>query len=731
MHMAGRKGKAPADYTATRRKKLEDPWLNDDYREKLVTLYKLWHNKKVRLSDAEKEEVVTKAEKFEEWLPGPAFKPRAQGALPELEKKMVPRYQGVGEDVDDEETNRQNAANRPSTSAKPAWKPSASMSSYMNVVASALEWLVAQGTYPTRYAAEDQKRTVAYWRNTSVNKKKIYDDLVSKRRVGPTFADYAYYAQLRFQYYNAWKATVTPEWPKGDVRLYWKYFQLALYTLQPPVRGQWGDLMLAYTRRTKEDDVIKKLTTLTPAQLAEEGVVQMVGAGREKTIPPKKQPSAPAKDPTTQKATSQTVAKAKEANRQTHRKELEGPQNYLLVLGSPPPPPESNAAWNPAGYRVVINTDKVSRYTTWINQNVIDITPQLADVLTHSLLVFRPPEKDKKRLYAVPSYNMQGVQTSKDKTDYGRPRTVDQMTKMFRKQMDLEAPIDNLRRAYATAVHADPSKTYNDMVRVAKAMRHDLRTAFLHYRHAAAQETPMPEQLTERDMPGAGRGTAAGPDVAGPSTAAPRSAQVGPPMGSRRPPELSLGPRKRKENGWDRKEWWKAYSRKEAPRIKQRHEDYYRANKVLIEQRSRLWELNNNHIKAPRESTLKRLAIKRITDDNGDVRYVAKPGVAPMSVEEYQARRGRNNRGNRAPRGAGPSNGANGANGSGSSSGNDGLSRSPPRMTTRARAAPARPLSPSTGTNGSEYEPSSPRRRGAKRPAQTPAAQRTVRPRKA
>lgn len=519
------------------------PWENDQYRKKLVTLYKLVHPPPEGMSN---DAIEALAQNLVAWLPV-AAKERGEGnqrRVSALEELMVARY---------------------------ADETSASLSSYMSPVAAGLWWIHRKGG---QYKLLVPKDLVVYWLNAAKEKRQAYDAMIGNKRRDETFKDYAFFVNERQTYYNQWQQSFekTPLGGKGDVRVYWKYFVLCLYTLQPPIRLQWGKMKIEWSKPHKVEETINTLTN--------------------------------------------------EENKRT---------NFLLVVADRQLPARSanSAGWAPVGYKMIVNVDKVSDTYKFRDKPVIDVTPELSAVLTHSLITFRP--RVGTREYVVPKYNLQLNQATEDGTKYDKPIGEQPLGASLRKRYGLEKPIDNMRRAYATAIHTDSSKTFNEMTKIARAMRHNLTTALLHYRRPEAQPGKYPEAMTPEELAARAVGApGAGPAAPGPAAAGTRA--KAPPRGP--------GPYRRWQRtaeGWDRQAWWERYKEEKADQIAATRKKYRQKTKMRIEQRSRLWELNNGKILKPRPSTLERLAIEMDgVQPNGRPRYVPIVGRKPMGTKAYK-----------------------------------------------------------------------------------------------
>jgi hypothetical protein len=230
-------------------------------------------------------------------------------------------------------------------------------------------------------------------------------------------------------------------------------------------------------------------------------------------------------------------------------------QNYLWV--------------QPGGMTLIINKDKVSKtYGT----GRIPVEPALEKVVRESLDTIDRISPDKPRAYVIPSITYTTVDPTKP---IGKEKWEEFMRETVAK--GLKRPIQNLRAAYATEKWRQGNMSYNQMMEMAKAMRHGITTSLLYYNK---RDVKLPD------------------------------GKVVPTAGTHPLPEVDIESGLKKLPMFDRKAWRKAYYDRTKESRKENNKSYYAANRGNILRKKLLRELNANTIKTPNDATLKRYGVR-------------------------------------------------------------------------------------------------------------------------
>ena len=307
--------------------------------------------------------------------------------------------------------------------------------------------------------------------------RKMYDHKQGGRVQDPDFRSYEFFERLlesyKADYFRAAQARDARAGQARDARAaqatkesahraYWRYFTLALYVLQPALRAEWGEM-----------EVVDDIATALESEGRNFVVVHRPGGDDD--------------------ALFRIYLKNK------YTAKFERMPGMLAELDT-----SLERPWLPTlrRYTLVINKDKVSKSKPWREEwdgsRVIPVTDALADVLDHSFRFW--PEGGPRRAFVLPKYDLR---TARDRTDYSRPLGRETLKNQLRRVFNLEAPLDGLRRAWATKMYTDETATYNDMKATAHAMRHSLATALLQYRRAAvpsSQESGRLVRLVTRQV---------------------------------------------------------------------------------------------------------------------------------------------------------------------------------------------------------------------------------------
>ncbi|PSC71944.1 FAD-dependent oxidoreductase [Micractinium conductrix] len=166
------------------KRKIEDPWVSNQYRAVLRALYRTGHAKGSRNS-IDDEEVRA----FDAWL--------TPDMLQTLWSVMPDKHPNV-----------------------------ASRSTVMTAVASAILHMRHGNTGDPEFNK---------WNTEAIRLRRQHDFMKGKSKAGPDYKTYLDFVSGREGYKKAYEK-------EGFIVDYWRWFLLALYTTQPPLRSEWGDM---------------------------------------------------------------------------------------------------------------------------------------------------------------------------------------------------------------------------------------------------------------------------------------------------------------------------------------------------------------------------------------------------------------------------------------------------------------------------------------------------------
>jgi hypothetical protein len=462
---------------------------------------------------------------------------------------------------------------------------------------------------------------------------------------------------------NGWHLAYEAKQPASVID-YFYWFAMCLYTLQPPLRRDWGEIKIVGSERDADGGKINYLVVpglkshyadidrggyVFVMPKAVKGIIKFPEPDPAVTQGPYAAVAARYKrdysDNSSNSNSSNSSNSSSEFNSAGAGPSTFNPYDGLAAAHSNATPPSArtyvtarsvlerlpadlgNSRLQP-GERSLINSP--GGYVKFSNQGLsksdVDDEFRMFLIINDDKVSDMPEYQTKqaRKIYILPAlakiivqslslfhrpYVLPYVKTNS--VDFELPMKSEGVTQ-FLHRLNIDRPVQSLRSAYATKVYNSPYVTYNQMMAVCRSMRHRLDTAFLHYRKA---ERPPPgmgglpgmepyDPAAPRPQPPAAA------NEAGPSSAAarPRTGPAAAPAAPAAPPPVRSSRWHRYTKGWirdadhpERKEGIAAAKRK-----------YYEDNKAWVKQRTLLAEMKRGRV--PKPWTLARWAIVRGED---------------------------------------------------------------------------------------------------------------------
>ena len=125
-----------------------------------------------------------------------------------------------------------------------------------------------------RMALGRQHPTAEAWRQASVDLRVKADEVKGSNAADAGFLDYSGFVQRRH--------ILRSVLPSEDPGIYWKWFVLCLYTLQPPLRSEWGEMPVVSTKpKSSEPRNYLLLSSQDPViVIQQDKVSKSMGEGR-------------------------------------------------------------------------------------------------------------------------------------------------------------------------------------------------------------------------------------------------------------------------------------------------------------------------------------------------------------------------------------------------------------------------------------------------------------------